>query len=620
MFLARPNHRSLPAPRILAQIGVTVFTMLASASAYAQGVSYTVRIDAPRPLEELLQDNLDLVRWRGNPRLDRDQLQRLVKNTPDQVRTLIATEGYYSPNVTAALNTSGAALEARVMVDPGQPVLVGDVDLVLQGFEPLAPTSVKFDADALRRRWSLGVGQRFRQADWEVAKRNLLRQVMQTRYPRAQLVESNATVDPDMRRALLRVVVDSGPEVQLGGLRIEGLKRYPPTVITNLNQIKPGDEYDEATLQAFQARLQDTGYFSGVEVSADMSALLDESIETMTDEQKGAAPNAPAAAAAAAGPVTTPVLVRVTENKQRNVAAGLGYSTNTGNRAQLTYDDLNVRGLRLKSKLIFETLRQTARADFYFPTTPKGYNDSFGGGFERNDLRGERTNVTTVAARRSWGSPLLERSLTVEVLHEKRQVDDLPETSSKSVPLTYSITRRALDNLLSPTSGYVFNVQFGGAVLPVLTDERFLRATGRFVNFRPIGPAGTLVLRAEAGAVVSKRKLGVPSTFLFRAGGDQSVRGYAYQELGVLESGAIVPGRYLLTGSAEYQYWFRPPYGVAVFVDAGNAADSLRDLRPKAGYGIGARWRSPVGPINVDVAYGQAAKQVRLHFSLGFTF
>ena len=630
MFLARPNHRSsqaprpllLPAPRILAQIGVTVFTMLASASAYAQGVSYTVRIDAPRPLEELLQDNLDLVRWRGNPRLDRDQLQRLVKNTPDQVRTLIATEGYYSPNVTAALNTSGAALEARVMVDPGQPVLVGDVDLVLQGFEPLAPTSVKFDADALRRRWSLGVGQRFRQADWEVAKRNLLRQVMQTRYPRAQLVESNATVDPDMRRALLRVVVDSGPEVHLGGLRIEGLKRYPPTVITNLNQIKPGDEYDEATLQAFQARLQDTGYFSGVEVSADMSALLDESIETMTDEQKGAAPNAPATAtaAAAAGAVTTPVLVRVTENKQRNVAAGLGYSTNTGNRAQLTYDDLNVRGLRLKSKLIFETLRQTARADFYFPTTPKGYNDSFGGGFERNDLRGERTNVTTVAARRSWGSPLLERSLTVEVLHEKRQVDDLPETSSKSLPLTYSITRRALDNLLSPTSGYVFNVQFGGAVLPVLTDERFLRATGRFVNFRPIGPAGTLVLRAEAGAVASKRKLGVPSTFLFRAGGDQSVRGYAYQELGVLESGAIVPGRYLLTGSAEYQYWFRPPYGVAVFVDAGNAADSLRDLRPKAGYGIGARWRSPVGPINVDVAYGQAAKQVRLHFSLGFTF
>ena len=625
MFLATPDHTiartsRLP-PRILAQIGLTVFTMLAGPTAWAQGVSYTVRIDAPRPLDELLQDNLDLVRWRGNARLDRDQLQRLIKNTPDQVRTLVATEGYYSPNVTAALSTDRAEPEARVMVEPGQPVLVGDVDLVLQGFEPFAPTSVKFDADALRRRWSLGVGQRFRQADWELAKRNLLRQVMQARYPRARLLDSNATVDPDAHRALLRVVVDSGPEVRLGALRIEGLKRYPASIITNLNPIAPGDEYNEATLQAFQARLQDTGYFSGVEVSADMGALLDESIETMGDEQKAATPNAPAAAAtAAADPVTTPVLVRVTENKQKNVAAGLGYSTNTGNRAQLTYDDLNVRGLRMKSNLIFETLRQTARADFYFPTTPKGYNDSFGAGFERNDLRGERTSVTTVAARRSWGSPLLERSLTLEALRENRQVDALAVTTSKSVPLTYSITKRALDNLLSPTSGYVISGQLGGAVLPVFTDERFLRATGRFVNFRPIGPAGTLILRMEAGAVVSKRKLGVPSTFLFRAGGDQSVRGYAYQELGVLESGAIVPGRYLLTGSAEYQYWFRPPYGVALFYDAGNAADTLRELRPKAGVGVGARWRSPVGPINVDVAYGQAAKQVRLHFSLGFTF
>jgi translocation and assembly module TamA len=618
MVYARPDDRSAHAPRrprILAQIGLTVFATLSAAAAYAQGVNYTVRIDAPRPLEELLQNNLDLVRWRGNPRLDRDQLQRLVKNTPDQVRTLVATEGYYSPNVTAALDTGGAELQARVMVDPGQPVLVGDVDLVLQGFEPMTPGAERFDADALRGKWSLPVGQRFRQADWELAKRNLLRQVMQVRYPRAQLLDSRATVDPDVHLALLKVVLDSGPEVHFDGLRIEGLQRYPAAIIKNLNQIKPGDEYNEAALQAFQARLQDTGYFSGVDVSADMSALLDESIEAMTDEQKAAAPKPPT------GPVATPVLVRVTENKQKNVSAGLGYSTNTGNRAQVSYDDLSVFGLRMKSNIILETLRQTVRSDFYFPTTPQGYNDSVGAGFERNDVRGERTSVATVAARRAWGSPLLERSLTLEYLSEKRQVDGEPDvTSSKSIPLTYSITKRALDNLLSPTVGYVINGQVGGAVLPVLTDERFIRATTRFVTYRPMSASGTLILRAEAGAVASKRKTGVPSTFLFRAGGDQSVRGYAYQELGVTEGTAIVPGRYLLTGSAEYQYWFKPPWGVAVFYDAGNAADTLRELHPKSGYGVGARWRSPVGPINVDVAYGHAVKKFRLHFSLGFTF
>ncbi|UUZ50920.1 BamA/TamA family outer membrane protein [Massilia sp. B-10] len=98
------------------------------------------------------------------------------------------------------------------------------------------------------------------------------------------------------------------------------------------------------------------------------------------------------------------------------------------------------------------------------------------------------------------------------------------------------------------------------------------------------------------------------------------MRGYGYQALGVKEGEATVGARYLLTGSAEYQYWFKPPWGAAVFVDAGNAADTISELKPKVGCSIGARWRSPVGPINVDVAYGQAVKEVRLHFSLGFTF
>ncbi|WP_426115443.1 autotransporter assembly complex protein TamA [Massilia sp. PWRC2] len=625
-------------PRILAQIGLAVCTLPLAVlaqelpavvptvvpddavnTAATTALTYTVRIDAPDPIDTLLQDNLDLVRWRGNPRLDRNQLQRLIKATPDQVRTLVATEGYYSPTVTAGLDAGAGVPQARVTVDPGRPVLVGDIDLVLQGFEPLADTGIKFDGDALRARWALPVGARFRTADWEDAKRALLRQVMQVRYPRAQLLDSQAVVDPDQLRAVLKVVLDSGPEVHLGELRIEGLKRYPAVIITNLNPIKPGTEYSEATLQAFQAKLQDTGYFSGVEVSADMSAMLDDKIEALTDDQDAPATAAPPRPRAG-GLVTTPVLVRVTENKQKNVSAGLGLSTNTGKRAQLTYDDLAVLGLRFKSALIFETLRQSARGDLYWPTTAQGYSDSVGTGFERTDLQGERTSVSTVAAKRAWGTPLLEHSVTLEYLNELRNVDGQPTSSSKSVPLTYNLTRRKLDNLLSPTVGYAFNAQLGGAVLPLLTDQRFLRATARIVTYRPLGSSGTLILRADAGAVASRQKAGVPSTFLFRAGGDQSVRGYAYQQLGIAQGSAIVPGRYLASASAEYQYWFKPPYGIAFFYDAGNAADSLRELHPKSGYGVGGRWRSPVGPINVDVAYGHAVKQVRLHFSLGFTF
>ncbi|MFC5513465.1 autotransporter assembly complex family protein [Massilia jejuensis] len=613
---------------------LSVYALLSAQAAFAQGINYTVRIDAPGKLDDLLEDNLDLLRWRGNPRVDLEQLQRLVKAAPEEAKTLIATEGYYSPKITAGLDTSGATPVARIVVDPGQPVLVSDLDLVLQGFVPFEQGGAPFDAAALRNRWSLPVGARFRQADWEAAKRDLLREVTQSRFPRAQLVETSATVDPEAYRASLRVVIDSGPEMRFGELRIRGLKRYPRDVIANLNKIKPGDLYSEAALQALQARLQETGYFATVEVSADIRAVLDAELKELKEEDDGAAPAAPADPAAAvpgqaatgvkpataAGPTVLPVLVRVTENKQKNIEVGLGFSTNTGGRAQLSYDDLYVFGKRMKSDLIYEQKRQSARVDFFWPTTPDGYNDSVGGGIERTDVRGELTTVATVAARRAWGTPELERSLTLEALIEQREVEGVETTRSRSVPLTYAVTRRKLDNLLSPTRGYALNWQLGVAPLPLLTDEKFVRGYTRGVYYRPVGTSGTLILRGEAGAVLSKEKIGVPSSFLFRAGGDQSVRGYGYQQLGVREGDAVVGGRYLLTAGAEYQYWFRPPWGVAFFVDAGNAADKFNDLKPEVGVGIGARWRSPVGPINVDLAYGEAVRKARLHFSLGFTF
>ena len=595
-------------------------------AALTQGMQYNVRVNAPGELEELLTDNLDLLRFRGNPRIDREQLQRMARSTPEQAKTLLATAGYYSPVVSTRIDglregagDSGGTPTVVVDVQPGEPVRVDSVEIVLQGFASSSDTP--FDKAALQAAWPLPKGDIFRQDAWEQAKRALLRQVVQTRYPRAQLSDSLATVDPDQRTAALRVVLDSGPELRFGELRIEGLKRYPASIVANLNQIKPGDYYSEAALQAYQSRLQDTGYFSSVEVSADLSAILGEQLEAAEQKQADAVPQAAPAPTATTTPMAPlPLLVRVVENKRRNVSAGLGFSTNTGNRVQLNYDDLAIFGLKMKSALTLETKKQTARGDFYFPVTPDGYSDSFGGAYERSDIEGEETTVFTVSAKRAWGTPLLERSLGVELLTEQKTVTGQPNVRSTSLPLTYSVTRRKLDNLLFPTKGHVLNWQIGGALLPLLTDEPFIRASTKAMWYIPFGTKSTVILRGELGALASKQKDGVPSTYQFRAGGDQSVRGYAYQELGVRQGDATVGGRYLATGSAEYQYWFKPSWGAAVFYDAGNASDSFSGLHPKSGYGVGARWKSPVGPINVDAAYGHAIKKARLHFSLGFTF
>ena len=154
--------------------------------------------------------------------------------------------------------------------------------------------------------------------------------------------------------------------------------------------------------------------------------------------------------------------------------------------------------------------------------------------------------------------------------------------------------------------------------------QRALIGLGVLLVLAVAGAASALswLLYTEPGLqwVLSHTREGIPSTFLFRTGGDQTVRGYAFESLGVEKDGAIVGGRRLLVASAEYVHWFGENWGLAVFADTGNAWDS--GVRPSlaSGYGFGARIRTPIGPIRSDLASGQVSGDVRLHFSVGYSF
>src|SRR5690606_14232004 len=134
-----------------------------------------------------------------------------------------------------------------------------------------------------------------------------------------------------------------------------------------------------------------------------------------------------------------------------------------------------------------------------------------------------------------------------------------------------------------------------------------------FEGDTPVGPF-------ELGIVGASSRDGIPSEHLFPAAGAQSTRGYAYQSLGVPRGAAIGGGRLPAIASREYQRRLTAAYSRAAFGDYGNAGDAASDFDPVAGYGVGLRWRTPIGPVNLDVAYGQAVSRYRVHFSIGYTF
>ena len=138
---------------------------------------------------------------------------------------------------------------------------------------------------------------------------------------------------------------------------------------------------------------------------------------------------------------------------------------------------------------------------------------------------------------------------------------------------------------------------------------------------------GELVLRLETAALRTRANAIIPPNLLFLAGGNASVRGYGYQQIGVKDAAGVTqPGRYLLAASLEYR---RPvwrngratDWDSVVFVDAGSVSNTPSGLRHlKYGVGTGAIWRSPVGPVQLAVAYGAQERKVRLHMNLGFSF
>jgi translocation and assembly module TamA len=159
-----------------------------------------------------------------------------------------------------------------------------------------------------------------------------------------------------------------------------------------------------------------------------------------------------------------------------------------------------------------------------------------------------------------------------------------------------------------------------GYGIPGASTEQFGRVIGKSVLWWPLTKVNNLTARLDGGAVLAQSRVGIPSNFLFRTGGDTTVRGYAFESLGVPEGDAVVGGRYYAVGSVEIDHWINSTWGLAAFVDAGDATDAWDDFHVALGYGVGARVRTPIGPFRLDVAYGQEERSVRVHFSVGLAF
>jgi translocation and assembly module TamA len=523
-----------------------------------------------------------------------------MRRAQREIADLLSTEGYFSGKAVLRSVTEEGVLELEVI--PGQRTLVTEVNIEFRGDLAYPEAQRNERVKQLRAAWPLRTGTPFRATAWDEAKADLLSLVASRDYATARLAESSAQVDPNKASASLHVVVDSGPRFLFGELQVSGLERYKELLVSRYATFSRGQPYRRDLLLSFQTQLQNLPQFSSVIVNLDIPPEI-----TREDSSQSI--------------VTAPVKVLITEAKSRKLSLGIGYSSNNGVRNEVNYQSYNFlnQAWTLNSAVVFEQNRQTISAGIDTPPNPLGYHLTWNGSAEKTQIQGLETRRDKLGVMRSRTLSVIETGIALNWQQEQRlPLGGIRETDQALV-IDWHWNRRTVDNPLFPMSGALTELLVGGASKALLSDQNFVRNYARQQVWLPFGEHDVVLLRIEGGYTVSTSRLGIPQEYLFRVGGTQTVRGFAYQSLGFREGDAIVGGRVMATGSAEYVHWFGN-WGAALFSDAGGAADVAPDLEMSLGYGIGARWRSPVGPLALDLARGKGQPGSRFHFSIAVAF
>ncbi len=562
-------------------------------------------IEAPDDLKALLERHLDVVRLGRMPRADVDDAEwsRLLDAAPAQVRELLQTEGYFQPLVQ--LTRDGAVTNlVHLKLEPGPQARITRVTLEVEGDLERAANAGDADARealaAWRKAWPLHEGSGFRNPAWSSAKASALAALRAAGYATAAWTGTAADVDAENGTVRLFAVVDSGPLFRYGQLDIEGLVRHDAETVGHLANARRGAPVTEALLLDFQERLSKSGLFESVNVALDPNP-----------EQAGAAH----------------LVVKLREAPLQVYTFGVGISANTGPRASVEHTYRRVFGYAASSRNKIEWGQKHQFWEGEISTHPgEGlYRNLIGGTIDNLESDTDTVLSQRLRVGRTQDTQRIERLYYVEAERSRTTTINDERTNAVAVSVNYHGVWRDLDSVVLPTQGFSFAGQLGlGQSRGTnATPGPFTRVYARLTGYLPLGRTWYGQARVELGQVSLHAGGVVPDSQKFRAGGDDSVRGYGYRSLGPVVNGLVTSGNALYTSSVEVARPLTrnlPSLWGAVFVDSGNAADSFGQLKPVLGYGIGLRWRSPVGPLRLDWAYGREVRKARFHFSVGIAF
>lgn len=506
------------------------------------------------------------------------------------VRETLKALGYYEAQTSLVREQDGW----RLRVEAGEPVRVRSLKLEWLG-------DMEDDRRFKAPEFPLAIGDVLHQGRYGEFKQQVADHALEQGYFDGRWVSHDIAIDLRQRRADITLRYDSGSRHRFGEVRFVDFRDAPLSGLDerwlrSLVPFKSGDFISSRKLFQLQKVLLESRYFADVRVSL------------RHDQANG---------------LVIPVEVRADNRKPNKMSVGLGYATDVGPRLTLEWQRhlLNERGHGLEATTELSQVRQRGELRYRIPWShPTQDFLQFVLGAQRDVIAEETTTRQTAIAVQRVIQPPRDWQVTYGVRVSDERFERPGEKDGQMLVVPgISFNKLRSRGGLDPTEGlrqfYQVEISHPGW----LSQAEYMLLRGGLRWLDTWAERHMLLARVDGGAILSPGFDRVPPSVRFYAGGDNSVRGYDYRNLAPrASSGDVVGGQYLVAGSLEYNWRWRPTWRPALFMDAGNAFNTR--WQPLAvGAGVGLRWISPVGPVRLDIAsaLSEPGRPLRLHVTLG---
>lgn len=533
---------------------------------------------------------LSLQRYRERDDLPAETIERLQERTPIEVRQALRPFGYYEPTMQSNIEKLDDGRDWRVTlrIDAGAPVILKEVNVEVTG-----PGTEESMFSTLIADSELKPGRRLSHAAYDKLKGDLQRTALGTGFLDARFVRHQLSVDPPNKRASAVLVLETGPRYRFGATEI-GQDVIEPRLVRRYLRYKEGDNFEAVKLLTTQFALEDSQYFSTVEI-----------IPGAREPQT----------------LTVPVAIRAQPSKKNKYTIALGYGTDTRVRGTLAWDNrrINDKGHRSRVELLGASNKQAVETRYIIPVGDPALErlgaDLTWSHEELADLDVYAYELTPslTQIRGRWQRVLfttLERSVSESDAERSTDTFLMPGISYALLPPNFSVDSLVLDRGLY--------AELIGSHSALGSDADFLQLHIQDERVFNLSEKWHLIVRGEIGVSAVADFSELPGSRRFFAGGDRSVRGFGLNELSPVDAdGNRTGGRHLMVGSIEIERDLPRRFGVAVFYDAGNAINKLGDPLEYS-VGIGIRWRIPVVTLGLDVAQALSRTDLspRIHLNI----